>query len=727
MTRRRSRLSLPGPYRQFRGNCEPDSGGGFGACVEHHAYAATARLSASPRKSVAEAGALWLRWGSQCELAVKQATRCEWPLEKGWRVAAKPNRGHSRAERAKRADGRGRRVGSSVIDYERLAGRGPKRMAEALLARHNVRMTNLMQLPTEYRVGAIESLGPISLLDAAHQSLGIPLVRTPVLQTGSWPRDLAWGVDSAVAAVRLLLAGQVVGAATIARQQLELWTLVLARVSGCTRDAGESFTNFVARSWTEFLSRSPDSVCKMPDLTEPVEVVALDEMAAADEPEIRHDHLALSDGSEVCPALVYSVLSEIMHARECEDVTTWESKGLLDPQQLPEAWFVPIGAVSDAISLSLIQIGMMTAAAVAHNGDHGRAALLAQYWKWPHRFSSRDPESDAREFWSPPSELIPADRWRPRPQEPVIPSLVSLMPLTPIEGLKPQHVAYLDKQHWTYASMRGGFRPAGRLYRDDELVTLTFDAHRFSAVQLAVNGLRMEAQKFGASFDARSVAGRGSFYVLVSEIAALTSTWCGGTISAALRLISSSLRSAYWLWLEDDDRAMASLRCTLEQAARIAATLKNPHRARGMENRPTLPSRWLEAAGWKRLKVLNDALGEYSHAQKKLDPVRPRLLLSALQMDSDENPDAIYTARRHALDLVSEFAARSTIDVLRTTSHTIAESTVQMLDTHGPFDLSDQRKERVLDHAWGLHIRAENPPNPDDEISSDHNPSGLSC
>ncbi len=150
-------------------------------------------------------------------------------------MAAKPKKRQSRAERA---DVRGRRVGITVTDYERLAGRGPKRVAEALVARHNIRMTNLMQLPTGYRVGAIESLGPISLLDSSHRSLGIPPVRVPVLQTGTWPRDLAWGVDNAVAAVRLLLAGQLVGAATIARQQLERWTLVLAQVAGLIRDPG---------------------------------------------------------------------------------------------------------------------------------------------------------------------------------------------------------------------------------------------------------------------------------------------------------------------------------------------------------------------------------------------------------------------------------------------------------------------------------------------------------
>ena len=611
-------------------------------------------------------------------------------------------RAKSRQSRVERADARGRRVGITVTDYERLAGRGPKRVGEALIARHNVRMSNLMHLPAKYRVGAIDSLGPIALLDSSHRSLGIPLVRVPVLQTGRWPWDLAWGVDSAIAAVRLLLAGQVVGAATIARQQLERWTLVLATAAGLARDTGESFTDFVARSWTEFLSWKPESIEGLSAPAEPERPPELEEIPVVEEPGFQHSHLVLSDGSEVCPSLVYSVLSEIMHARECEEVTTWESRDLLDPRLLPDACIVPIGAVSGAITLSLIQIGMMTAGAVANKGDNRRAAHLANFWRWPHRFSSRDPESDAREIYSPPSELVPADRYQPRPQEPVTPTLVALMPLTPDEGLRPQHVAYLDSRHWTYASMSGGFRPAGRLYRDDEMATLVFDAHRFSSAQLAVTGLRQEADKFGDDFDPRTLGQRGSFYVLVSELAALTSIWSEGTISAALKLVSSSLRSAYWLWLEDDDRAMAALRCTLEQAARIKATLKNPRRASRMESAPTLPSRWLEAAGWRRLKVLNDALGEYAHAQKKIDPVGPRVLLSALQIDADDDPDALHTARRHALDLVSEFAARSAIDVLRTISVKIADSAVDMLDGHGPFDLSQAREEQVLNHAWGI-------------------------
>ena len=58
-----------------------------------------------------------------------------------------PARQKDRWSRVRATEARGRRVGITVTDYERLAGRGPKRMAEALIARHNVRMSNLMELP----------------------------------------------------------------------------------------------------------------------------------------------------------------------------------------------------------------------------------------------------------------------------------------------------------------------------------------------------------------------------------------------------------------------------------------------------------------------------------------------------------------------------------------------------------------------------------------------------
>jgi hypothetical protein len=53
-----------------------------------------------------------------------------------------------------------------------------------------------------------------------------------------------------MAAIRLLLAGQFVGAAIIVRQQLGRWTLLHAETACEETDAPESADELVARVWT---------------------------------------------------------------------------------------------------------------------------------------------------------------------------------------------------------------------------------------------------------------------------------------------------------------------------------------------------------------------------------------------------------------------------------------------------------------------------------------------
>lgn len=606
-----------------------------------------------------------------------------------------------RQRQAAEADRRGRRVKPTVRDFERAARRSPKHLAETLLARHNVRMVNLMQLPSLYRINAIEALGPVPLLDAAHRTLGQPLPRVPVLYTGSWPRDLAWGVDSAVAAVRLLLAGQVVGAAVVARQQLERWTVVLASVLDLSQGKGEATGDYLARAWTAFLSISSEDLESDLSPMDSVSNLAEPDAGPVVEPSIDHAHAVLSDGTVICPAVIYSVLSEVLHARECLDITTWDAQGLLRPDEMPIDAAVAVGAVADAISLCLIQIGMATAAALRHAGDRNRAALLADYRSWHHRFSQRDAEAEAREWWTPSrigGQQIPR---REKPSTAVVPELAAIMPLAPAEGLRPGVVAYLHARQREYGTLKDGVRPAGRLYRDDEMVTLVFDAHRYSATRFAQQSLAKEARIRGDSFDVRSLTHRGAVYILISELAGVSSVWTSGTVSEALQNVSSTLRSAYWMWLEDDDRAMACLRSTLEQSARVMVSITKPSRATKLETPETPPSRWVEAAGWGRLSLLNQALGEYVHAHRKLDPVGPRLLLDSLQMNAEFDEQSTATARGNALSLVAELAARSILVALARISPALEESATRMLEEVG-VDLSKGHMELVLNHALSV-------------------------
>jgi hypothetical protein len=146
--------------------------------------------------------------------------------------------------------------------------------------------------------------------------------------------------------------------------------------------------------------------------------------------------------------------------------------------------------------------------------------------------------------------------------------------------------------------------------------------------------LDREKEFYGAKFEPQNLVGRGITFVLIAEIAALCSRWSTHLpdLAAAAAVVSSSLRSAYWLWLEDDDRAMAALRCTLEQTARIRAWRAKPAKATALEANPaTTPRDWLEAASWRRLGALNRALSEFAHAHPGSRWDGARDLLTALQ------------------------------------------------------------------------------------------------
>jgi hypothetical protein len=84
--------------------------------------------------------------------------------------------------------------------------------------------------------------------------------------------------------------------------------------------------------------------------------------------------------------------------------------------------------------------------------------------------------------------------------------------------------------------------------------------------------------------------------------------------STSFALASSALRSASWLWLEDDERAMGCLRVLIEHTARLRTLRTKPNAAAKLDARTTTtPRDWIEACGWRRLRVLLRALGEYAH------------------------------------------------------------------------------------------------------------------
>ncbi|UUO03608.1 hypothetical protein M4D79_11950 [Mycolicibacterium novocastrense] len=288
------------------------------------------------------------------------------------------------------------------------------------------------------------------------------------------------------------------------------------------------------------------------------------------------------------------------------------------------------------------------------------------------------------------------------------------MPLNVNEGLEPEPRQYLARRAAVYQRVIARQLPENRLYRDDELITMAFTAHRHASATTAAFMLEREKSYFGERFQPQNLAGRGITFTLSAEIAALCARWCKALpdLAAAAVVVSSSLRSAYWLWLEDDDRAMATLRCTLEQTARLRTWHTKPTKAAALEANPaTTPRDWLEGAGWRRLGALSRALSEFSHAHRGTRWDGARDLLTALQTKPDPSI-APFTARGAALDFVTTLAARETIRVIGDRcSATIAATMREVMNLGGlEMSIDDHALDNALDHIWKHREYSLGPP-----------------
>jgi len=552
----------------------------------------------------------------------------------------------SARRRARLLDGRNRKVKPTIEAYERLSALGGEGVARALLARYNARMSNLAGIPDYIRVSMVSPLGPIPILDKALGRYGADLSRPPSAYVGSWADHLLWAVDSAVAASRLMLSGQFVGAAAIARNQMERWLMHRAYNAGLRQEAGESTLDYVARVWS-----APDHFTEtwFNVESDTTEVIDEGEGSLAAEPPLDHEHIELTDGTEICPAVVYGLLSELLHGRDLLEALEWESEELLIGGDPPPELGVAVGVIADAISLCLRQVRLAVGAIAQETGDLGTLDAV----------DLRVDRFSPAEFSVEEASQAGA---KSQPSGPVTPPLETLAPLAPLEGLMPGVVATIEGMAGVFAATMLGERPAGRLFRDDEFVTYAFAWHRLRSVRTATRALEAERDQFGEEFNMDSLTGRVARWAILSEATSLLGLWRRGSeFGAAMAVVGSGIRSAYWLWLEDDDRAMAVLRSVLEQVARSRAWRLKPERAAKLESRvETRPRDWIEAAGWKRLTALNRALGEFAHVKETTRWSGARELLARLQLDAD--PDtALFTARGAALEFVSMLAAEEVI------------------------------------------------------------------
>lgn len=568
-------------------------------------------------------------------------------------------------EIARLKDERGRSVPRVPEAFENIAS-SPERVEQALFAAHNERMIATPYLPVALRLEALTVISALPSMDIVLSRFVQDRRGLPSATGSSWVEHLHWALDSAVSVVRLLLSGQQVGASVVARSQLERWTANRAHLARVSKSSGESDADYVARVWTS--SIDAEAVKETPSIGE---VFIGDHLAPEENSGFDHGHVILNDGRELCPAVLWGELSEILHGRGLVEAVKWEINDRLDPDDVPrEAHYVSM-LVADAAALCMAHVRRVLESMCLEAGWTEGARIV------------REAQDSVSIGTSNEVVKIRAIRTHAIPESVSSPAIPTYMPLTPNEGLHANFTSHVRGEALIYGALIKGEKRAVRRITDDELLSLAFGAHRYKSVVAAQYGLEQERKKLGASFDRNSIGGRSASMTLVAEALSLVSTWTSQPeISAASATASSSLRSAYWLWLEDDDRAMAQVRTVLEQLARMRVWRLKPKRAAQLEARGAPPSRWLEGAGWKRLGPLNHALGQFAHMDGRTDWESARELLTAMQVDVD--PDhAATTARRSAFELTQELAAREALALLRPVAPATESALATLLARHG--------------------------------------------
>lgn len=626
--------------------------------------------------------------------------------------------------RAVKIDRRGRRVDPTLEDFVRVAGLGPDRVAEALIARHNLRMERVQRDHGVHKVYGLSALAPVAPMYINLVRSGVDPKRPPSIPVGGWAEHMTWGLDSAVAAVRLLLCGQLVGAAAMVRHQLERWVLHRAHNAGLVQYPGESLADFIARAWS---IEEPFHEDWFGDESAWSEVSGEnEEPKGADEPvglvteERDHAHVLTSDGRVLCPGWTYSGLSELLHARLSQDVLRWDAAGLLQGDEWSDDVAEAVYLIVAGVTLCLRQIR----AAIAWKSlEEGRPEVAAVMKTLLDSFSiagDRDGRFEAALLGylksagvQPRGEFEPNDvRQRPPTYAeiagvysvaPTVPPLMSLAPLVPREGLSQEAVRWTAYAAHIFEAVVRGERPAGRLYNDAELLVYAFGWQRHRAIQCALRAMAEEKEILGDAFNENNLGGRSRNWVLLTEATSLVATWMQpGPASNAAALVGSGLRSTYWLWLEDDNRSMAVLRCVLEQAARMRTWRTKPTKAAQLEASPaTTPRDWLEAAGWRRLAALNRALGEFAHTRPNSRWSGAHELLSRLQVDVDPER-AILTARGTAIDFVAALVAAEVLAATTDLSPPLRacfDSLFQEVQIPVA-DMGDRDIDAVFNHMW---------------------------
>lgn len=309
--------------------------------------------------------------------------------------------------------------------------------------------------------------------------------------------------------------------------------------------------------------------------------------------------------------------------------------------------------------------------------------------------------------------IAPIQGWTPDVAATVVPIIPSHF--APLQG---QLGALATGHAKTMHALRRGQDPE---YPSEMWPLFAFGQQRFRALITARKAFEHERDLLGELSDEHGIEELGTEAVLSGEMAAMLALWLRERnivplAADAFAVCASALRSAHWLWLEDDDRAMGCLRCVIEQLARARTWRIKPERAARIEaSLNASPRNWIEGSGWRRLALMSRALGEFAHGSTSADWSLARDALVALQSDTQDEL-AKFTGRTHALSalifMVSVECA-AWVDQFSSELGGAYRNVIRIND-----DQANRAIEELMNRAWNARatpLRAQRTTSPHDD------------
>jgi hypothetical protein len=536
-----------------------------------------------------------------------------------------------------RAETRGRNVTPTVEAYSEVSrSRASEGIVEALIARHNQRWANVRKNIELLSDNVVQTLHVLFPMDVFLWKTGVRFTEPPPSPYGCWEEHLRWATDSACQAVRMVLACNPLGAAAIARTQLERWSVNRSTSSDREQRDGTSTDDHYTAIWGP-------------------------------------EHPPMPAGT------VWNELSEILHGRgDLRGAVRWDSVQLADPAMISEGEHLA-GVALTAVKLSLRQV-MLCIATLAEEGGFP-SAYVNLLRVFPIALPS---EVDIRNA----------------------PLLVWPLTYRTVGEFGTRMVKAGEIYLSDVEKLASG--KAGRHLNYSQRSFQALQSRRCRAADWAIRAFETERLALGAKFAPDNLAERETAYIVINETAGLLSLWMQGEIADALAIASCALRAAFWLWLEDDDRAMVVARTVIEQAARLRTWRLKSDKAILIESRGQRTSSrdWLEAAGWRRLSILNRSLGEFSHATREARWSGARQALTEMQpQDPESGHPREQTARGSALNEVAFALGSELVHLMRHYYPTLADAFACVLP-YAEDNGSEAQIEEWLQRCWSHRGRS---------------------